>query len=215
MSVTDLSNKYRDCYPVENTRSAVTRNLIQGSEKKKQRLMYADPNDHSFNYTKRFVQRETNPFSISNYEQEQAPMVKQGPLSKRVCNLNTEMEDELITVLKDIINHEREVEEAKIRVAQHQDFNLVDGYNLIDQQNRGYVTADQLQDNLQVFGLFCHREDIYTFMKRFDADSDGRILYSDFCDAFSPKDTYFQQALSNRQAYFVHTNMPKASYFTE
>jgi hypothetical protein len=34
----------------------------------------------------------------------------------------------LITVLIDIIKHERELEEAKIRLVQQEDFNLMDGF---------------------------------------------------------------------------------------
>jgi hypothetical protein len=35
----------------------------------------------------------------------------------RVSPLNADEEDELITVFKDLINHERELEEAKVRLA--------------------------------------------------------------------------------------------------
>ena len=43
------------------------------------------------------------------------PPVKEGPLP-RVSPLNNDEEDELITVFKEIINHEREIEDAKIRL---------------------------------------------------------------------------------------------------
>ncbi len=51
------------------------------------------------------------------------PIVKEGPLP-RVSPLTNEEEDELITVFKDIISQERELEEAKIRLTQRGDFNL-------------------------------------------------------------------------------------------
>lgn len=68
------------------------------------------------------------------------PPVKRGPL-KKVSPLSSEMEDELITVFKDIMNHEREVEEAKLRVIQNEDFNLLDCFSLFDEDNKGYLTA--------------------------------------------------------------------------
>jgi len=46
----------------------------------------------------------------------------------RVSPLNMDEEDELITVLKDMITHERELEEAKVRLAMCNDFNLMDGF---------------------------------------------------------------------------------------
>lgn len=42
--------------------------------------------------------------------------------------LNNDDEDELITVFKEIINHERELEDAKLRLIQTGDFNLNDGF---------------------------------------------------------------------------------------
>jgi len=86
-------------------------------------MKYADPTDHCFNADRRFIARQSVPFSVNNFDLSSMPAIKEGPLS-RVSPLTNEEEDELITVLKDIITHEREVEEAKIRVAQMGDFNL-------------------------------------------------------------------------------------------
>jgi hypothetical protein len=68
------------------------------------------------------------------------PTVKEGPLP-RVSPLNNDEEDELITVFKEIINHERELEDSKIRLIQTGEFNLNDGFQLLDQQNKGWITA--------------------------------------------------------------------------
>ena len=54
--------------------------------------------------------------SVNNFDLGSMPAIKQGPL-KKVKPITNEDEDELITVLKDIITHEREVEEAKIKVS--------------------------------------------------------------------------------------------------
>lgn len=72
-----------------------------------------------------------------------------------------------------------------------------------------------MQECLQDHGLFCHKDDIYTFVRRYDQDSDGRLLYSDFCDAFSPINPYFSNGLNLRQAEFIHRNISKFAYFTE
>ena len=155
--------------------------------------MYADPNDHYFNHSKRFTDKKN--FSpqrpqggISKYD---LPPIRYGPLSK-VSVLTNEEEDELVTVLKDVISHERELEDAKIRVAQCKDFNLVDAFHLIDVDSKGYVTAPQLMEVLQQNGVFPHKEDVQTFLREFDMDSDGRLLFSDFSDAFTPLDPYYQ-----------------------
>ena len=62
---------------------------------------------------------------------------------------------------------------------------------MLDVNNKGWLTAPDLMNVLQEFGQYCHKDDINTFLRRWDNDSDGRLLYSDFCDAFTPKDSYY------------------------
>ena len=98
---------------------SVTRNLFQGSEKKRERMQYADPDDHYFNSNKRFVNRVTHSYQPQPRIQKYLP---------RVSPLNNDDEEELITVLKDIITHEREIEDSKIALAQQGDFNMMDAF---------------------------------------------------------------------------------------
>ena len=51
------------------------------------------------------------------------PIIKEGPL-KKISPITTEEQDELVTVFKDMISLERNLEEAKIRLTQRGDFNL-------------------------------------------------------------------------------------------
>ena len=55
------------------------------------------------------------------------PPCRQGPL-KRVKPITNEEEDELIQLFKDIIQHGIELENAKIRLIQYQDFNMLDAF---------------------------------------------------------------------------------------
>ena len=89
--------------------------LAAGSERKRDRMQYADPDDHSYNYTRRFIARESEMWPVNTFDLNSMPQVKEGPLP-RVSPLNNDEEDELITVFKEIINHEREIEDAKIRL---------------------------------------------------------------------------------------------------
>lgn len=52
-------------------------------------------------------------------------------------------------------------------------------------------------------------------MRRYDQDSDGRLLFSDFCDAFTPINPYYANGLNLRQAEFIHRNLSKLRYFTD
>jgi hypothetical protein len=109
MSITDLTNKYLDyaCRPSTD----VTRILMQGSEKKKNRMQFADPYDHHFNGSRRFIDRKT--FApISRQDDSLMPPIKQGPLL-RVSPLSNEDEDELITLFRETIRIEGENEAAR------------------------------------------------------------------------------------------------------
>ena len=58
---------------------------------------------------------------------------------------------------------------------------------MLDDGAKGWVTAPELYDTLSHLSLFTHKDLTYMFVRRFDRDSDGRLLYSDFCDVFTPK----------------------------
>ena len=84
---------------------------------------------------------------------------------------------------------------------------------MIDMRTNGWVTAPLLYECMHSFGQYCHKDDTNTFVRRFDRDSDGRLLYSDFCDAFTPRDPYFAGLLNNRHSAFLHRDVSKFNYF--
>ena len=110
-------------------------------------MQYADQDDHFFNGSRRFVARESFPFPVNTFVTSAMPVVKEGPLKKQ-SPITTEEQDELVTVFKDMINLERNLEEAKIRLTQRGDFNLQDAFQLIDIQRKGWVTAPQIEEIL-------------------------------------------------------------------
>lgn len=144
-NIADLSFKYKQFLgspsqqPYDN--KSVTRHLAQASEKKKERMRYADPFDHSFNYDRRFTQRDSTMYRSQVGKELTQP---NHTLLPKVNPLNVEDEDELITVLKEFMQHDRELESAKVGLAQQADFNLMDAFQMIDLDSKGWVTAPQL-----------------------------------------------------------------------
>jgi Ca2+-binding EF-hand superfamily protein len=98
-------------------------------------------------------------------------------------------EEELVAALKEQLKSEKELEEMKITLASCPDFNLMDAYQVIDKYGKGWVTGPDMTEALGEYGSFPHKDDVYLFVRHYDADSDGRLLFSDFCEAFTPKDT--------------------------
>ena len=90
----------------------------------------------------------------------------------------------------------------------------MDAFQVLDRSAKGWVTAPELIDSLSDLGMYAHRDNVYLFVRRYDKDSDGRILYSDFCDAFTPKASHHAATLNTRSAYFLHHSYPKHEYFS-
>ena len=84
---------------------------------------------------------------------------------------------------------------------------------MLDNRKKGWLVAPDLHDILTEFGQYCHKDDVNTFIRRYDLDSDGRLLYSDFCDAFTPKDQYYASVLNSRQTHYIHRDISVFNYF--
>jgi hypothetical protein len=102
-----------------------------------------------------------------------------------------------------VLKLEQEIENAQIALAACPDFNLMDAFQVIDKHSKGWVTGPELMEALNEFGSYPHKEDAYLFVRRYDNDSDGRLLYSDFCEAFTPVETLSAQILNKRAAYHL------------
>jgi Ca2+-binding EF-hand superfamily protein len=75
---------------------------------------------------------------------------------------------------------------------------------MVDLTGKSWVTAPDLRNALEDFGFYPHVNDVLLFIRRYDRDNDGRILYSDFCEAFCPKDTLSSGVLNQRMPLFLH-----------
>lgn len=74
----------------------------------------------------------------------------------------------------------------------------MDAFQMVDKFNKGWITGPELTESLAEFGSYPHKSDLYLFVRHYDKDSDGRILYSDFCEAFTPKDVIASANLGSR-----------------
>ena len=87
---------------------------------------------------------------------------------------------------------------------------------MLDERSLGWTCAPSILNFLFESDVFAHKDDIYSFTRRFDRDNDSKLLYSDFCEAFTPKDTYYAHQLGNRGARYLHNKqLPKKAYFAE
>ena len=93
---------------------------------------------------------------------------------------------------------EKEIENAKISLAQRPDFNLFDAFRVFDIDNRGFITLSDLKSGLNEIGLYPSIEELELFIKRYDKNQDSRIRFSEFTDSFTPLDPYYGQLVNRR-----------------
>lgn len=84
---------------------------------------------------------------------------------------------------------------------------------MLDFQGKGWLTAPELGEVLADLGHYFHRDHLYLFVRRFDKHNDGRILYSDFCDAITPLSLPHSTLLNSRRAFFIHNNFHRLDFF--
>ena len=137
-----------------------------------------------------------------------------GAAAKRQSPLKQDDEEELVRAFKEQISLEKELEDAKVRLALQPDFNLMDAFQMLDRTAKGYVRGLELADVLSDLGTYAYKDNVYLFVRRYDKNTDGRLLYSEFCDAFTPKTSSHSITLNSRSAYYLHQGYPKNEYFT-
>jgi len=91
----------------------------------------------------------------------------------------------------------------------------MDAFQMLDINAKGWITAPELYETLSDLGYFTHRDLIYMFVRRLDRDVDGKLLYSDFAEAFTPKSISHSMALCQRKAYYLHKNYDRKFFFTK
>ena len=133
-----------------------------------------------------------------------------GSLKRRQC-LTFDEEEELVSILREMIKSERAMEDKKVRLAGRPDFNLQDAFQLLDRHAVGSVTGPQIIEALASFGIHVHKEDVYLWVRRYDKDNDGRVLFSDFSDAFTPANNAASLDLGRR----IGTGAPCILMFNE
>jgi Ca2+-binding EF-hand superfamily protein len=84
-------------------------------------------------------------------------------------------EEQLVKSLKDQISFDRDLEEAKRRLALRSDFNLLDAFKIFDRKGKGFVTMTELERALHEIGLYPTKDELYLFFRRYDKDSDGLL----------------------------------------
>lgn len=117
---------------------------------------------------------------------------------------------EFAKVLKDNIFLERELESAKIELALKPDFNLLDAFKIYDTRGSGNVSVQDiisaLRENLN-FTEFTH-DDVYLLFRRHDANTDGKLNFTEFSNVLLPVSKEYSALLTDRPDFYMSRSIP-------
>jgi Ca2+-binding EF-hand superfamily protein len=115
--------------------------------------------------------------------------------------LMSTIKEEVLDAFTQLIDQERLIEQTKINLIQHADFNLFDAFKIFDDMARGSLTIDELYNGLvHKLGIVPTREEIELLFQRYDRDRDGRLRFTEFCDAFVPIEIHYAQMINARHS---------------
>jgi len=95
---------------------------------------------------------------------------------------------------------DKELETAKQDLALRPDFNLLDFFRTFDTHARGFISLAEIEDGLAKFGVNPIREELYLWLRKHDRDNDGKLKFSEFAEAFTPKQGEYSNLLNSRDA---------------
>ena len=76
----------------------------------------------------------------------------------------------------------------------------MDAFRMLDKESKGWINVTELKTQLRrALGLNSDEADVELFAKFYDKNHDGKLIYSEFCGAFAPKDRHYQQMLEFRK----------------
>jgi Ca2+-binding EF-hand superfamily protein len=104
-----------------------------------------------------------------------------------------EVELGLAKIFDKEISLSRKVELLKEDLVSRYDFNLRAAYEVIADCGEGRVDYDALYDFCQKNNISVIEKDIIALLRRVDTDRDGRLTYTEFCNAILPADEYYRR----------------------
>ena len=113
-----------------------------------------------------------------------------------------------------MITESDDLEQILIQLAKTSDFNLIDAFRIFDTNCNGYITLSDINNGLDSLGISADNVLILNFIRKYDSDLFGNLKYSDFCDAFIPKDKIFAQQVKAKPPYNIYSFDFKDNYFS-
>lgn len=129
--------------------------------------------------------------------------------------LPVQHQQELLDTLKQQIEILRDLEAAKEELTSMPDFTLIDSFRILDIENKGFVTASDLETSLRVLGIRPLPDESYLLIRSYSKMSDSRLRFSDFSDMMTPKNERSSRSLDRREPCRYELTDPREAFESE
>ncbi len=86
------------------------------------------------------------------------------------------------------------------------DFNTYDAFKIFDVRGAGYIDELDFKQSLNEISVYASNEDVKLFFKKYDSNKDGRIRYSEFCNAVVAGDPYYSTIVNRRSSNNIRSH---------
>ena len=174
---------------------------------------YEQDNDNSIynnlnntNTNNNFINNNSNNNNLNKINNKNSKNISKG-LSMRISpnkenNIKEDIDikNQFNNFLLLLMKAETDIEKIKIELAKNQDFNIIDIFLFFDQNNKNFLTKDDLLTTLNSLKL----ENIDDFIinllfKRFDLTQKNEINYADFFDMLIPFEKEYRNDVDKRK----------------
>ena len=120
--------------------------------------------------------------------------------STLIQNKYTNDEEDYIDNSQSYIDDMKSQIKTQFNVGKKNYINLTeDAFRLFDSNNKGYLTKDDIENTLNLLGIFPTIKRLKLLMKRYDLQKNGTINYADFFDMVVPFEKEYRQKIENRK----------------
>jgi Ca2+-binding EF-hand superfamily protein len=129
-----------------------------------------------------------SPYKTDYYKEAGTESSLHRRLDYEVESKTNQMPNEFASIIKEQLRIESQLEKNKAALLSQADFNLMDAFRMIDNQDKCFVTLYEFKEALKRLGVPSNDLSVEMLYKRYNKDCNGKFQFSDFCEMMLPKE---------------------------
>ena len=210
------SNSNNMFYPNDNNFNTIQKYFIPPEKKQNINNNNMNQNFNNQNYNNMNYPNQNQNYNNNinqknnfnnNFNNQNKNNINIPPQNKNFRNINSQRkkpkppskeELQFIDFLCQLMAAESTLEQARIDLSLKTDFTCQDAFKIFEQNNRGFLSDEDLKYGFEELGVCINDKDINLLLKRFDIENEGVINYNAFFDMLVPFEKDYRNMIENR-----------------